>query len=296
MKIWVTGASGFLGRRLSTALVEAGHEVTGLSRRRPVAEFPSVQIDLSSDAAKDEIRNLCRDQGGPDVVVHAACQKPGLDGFSDYVKCNVLTTTNLLESLDPLPRLVIYPSTLSVYGRSDEQPVKETQPTKADFPYALTKRWAETIISKFEAPTQVVILRLPTLYGAGQHDSFVDGLARLALSGQEIELFGFGKTVRDALYVQDAVQAVLQCIAAPPGARFACFNLGCGQRLTTEDYARALVMALKSGSRIVAVDRPSPQPFDLYADISAAQRWIGFQPSALSTSMERYAIELRAQS
>jgi nucleoside-diphosphate-sugar epimerase len=282
MNIWVTGSSGFLGSRLASELTKAGHVVVGLSRR--------AGIDLASDASRKQLQEM----NIPDVVVHAACQKPGPAGLHDYVKSNVMTTVNLFESLDPLPKLIIYPSTLSVYGRCDRQPIRESETPKADFPYALTKRWAEEAVATLAPRTKVVVLRLPALYGAGQEDSFVDGLAQLALTNKPLELFAYGKTVRDAMHVSDAVRAIQQCIDTPPQDAYTCLNLGCGQRLTTEDYARALVTALRSDSPIVPVDRPSTQLFDMYADISEARRILGFRPTELHASMERYARELRA--
>jgi len=69
-------------------------------------------------------------------------------------------------------------------------------------------------------------------------------------------------------------------------------NLGCGQSLKTIDYARELVAALGSNSAIIPVERAASQ-FNLYADISAARKQIGFEPTSLTDSMKLYAAELR---
>ena len=137
------------------------------------------------------------------------------------------------------------------------------------------------------------MLRLPSLYGAGQEDSFIDGLARTAQLGDSIELFSRGELVRDALHVSDVVRAIDKCITQPPANPYSILNLGCGQRITTSEWARALVDALASKSAIIPVDREASQ-FDLYADISAARQQIAFAPTSLSESMKVYADELRA--
>jgi nucleoside-diphosphate-sugar epimerase len=134
---------------------------------------------------------------------------------------------------------------------------------------------------------------LPSLYGAGQADSFLDGLARTAQLGDSIELFSRGELVRDALHVSDVVHAIDNCIAQPPANAFSILNLGCGQRITTSEWTRALVDALESKSVIIPVDREASQ-FDLYADISAARQQIAFAPTSLAESMKVYADELRA--
>src|SRR5262249_16334036 len=117
--------------------------------------------------------------------------------------------------------------------------------------------------------------------------------ARTAQLGDSIELFSRGELIRDALHVSDVVHAIDAVLAHSPGDPFSILNLGCGQRLKTSEWARALVDALDSKSAIIPVDRAAPQ-FDLYADISAAQQQIAFAPMSLAESMKVYADELRA--
>jgi nucleoside-diphosphate-sugar epimerase len=149
------------------------------------------------------------------------------------------------------------------------------------------------MLETFQRYSRIVVLRLPSLYGAGQADSFIDGLARTAQLGDSIELFSRGELIRDALHVSDVVRAIDAVLAQPPREPFSILNLGCGQRLKTSEWARALVDALDSKSAIIPVDREASQ-FDLYADISAARQQIAFAPMSLAESMKVYADELRA--
>ena len=297
LRIWITGCAGFLGTRLAQRLAAAGHHVVGLSRRISTAADHSVAIDLASDEAPEKLRELGEAYGYPDVVIHAASRQPGQHNLSEYIKSNVLTTSNLLEGLNCFPlRQFVYTSTLSVYGVPDSSPVKEIHPIKGENSYALTKYWAEQIVETFQNKSQVIILRLPSLYGWGQADSFIDGLARQAMKDETIELFSRGEIVRDVLHVDDVVEAITRCIANPPEPVFSCFNLGCGTRTTASEYALALVEALGSKSLVVPVDRFPSNQFDLYADIEEARCQIGFHPTGLAHSMRRYASELRTQS
>ncbi len=297
MNIWITGSSGFLGRRLTRAFRSPDHRVVGLSRRScPLADAP-IAIDLASSDACEELKRLRSLFGAPDLIVHTASRQPVGADVSEYVKSNVLTLANMLDSFDEHPpRQFIYTSTLSVYGQPDANPVSEAHPARANSPYPLTKRLGEQLAESFQDRTQVIVLRLPSLYGAGQLDSFVDGLARLAMRNEVIEMYGRGEIVRDALHVDDVVCAIISCVTDPPQDRYSCMNLGCGQRISTREYVHALVEVLESQSPIVAVDRPSPQEFDLYANIGKARRLIAFRPTDLWVSMRRYADELRAQS
>jgi nucleoside-diphosphate-sugar epimerase len=296
MKIWITGCAGFLGGRLAQRFSSAGHEVVGLSRRACAIASRSVKIDLASSSAQAELEALGLESGWPDVVIHAASKQPGSKALSEYVKSNVLATANLLDALrEAPPEKLIYTSTLSVYSEPGANPVGETAATADASPYAATKRWAEQMVKTFQDRSRVVILRLPSLYGAGQVDSFIDGLARVVSQGDPVELFARGCLVRDALYVEDVVEAIASCVTRPLQSEATIINLGCGRRVTTSEYAEALVKAWESESIIVPVDCPVSQ-FDLYADITKARRLLGFNPRSLEDSMREYRDELRAQS
>ena len=290
MKIWVTGCAGFLGSRLVARLAAADHCVVGFSRTPAPDLGTAVVVDLASDRAYEALLAVIDGLGVPDVVIHAAARQPGSNRLAEYVNANVVTTANLLDALSVCrPRQLIYTSTTSVYGVPLDNPVCERAPTSPHSPYAATKLAAEHLCSQFEGST--VILRLPSLYGAGQCDSLIDGLARFAIRGEVIELYGNGDRIRDALHVDDVV--ILGVLDDPPGAGFSCFNLGPGRAISTFEYADALVVALKSRSLLLRVERPSTTGFDLYVDIAKARREIGFSPSPLSQSMKRYADELQ---
>jgi UDP-glucose 4-epimerase len=294
LNIWITGCSGFLGTRLVKHLVAKQHQVTGLSREECAAANQSVSIDLAKPDSPRVIEKLSASSGAPDVVIHAASKEPGPGDLADFVDANVHATSNLIEglTLQP-PRLIVYTSTLSVYGRPAIIPVDESSPAGGTLPYGATKRWSEQMLETFQRYSRIVVLRLPSVYGAGQTDSFIDDVARTAQRNEPIELLSRGDLIFDALHVSDVVSAIENCIAQPPDNPFSILNLGCGERTTTSDYARALVDALDSKSTIVPVDREASQ-FDFYANISAARQQIVFAPMSLAESMKVYADELRA--
>jgi nucleoside-diphosphate-sugar epimerase len=291
MKIWITGGSGFLGRRLTSAWRERGHHILSLSRRASPDANESAAIDLAQE--RDRLNAIAREHGAPDVVIHAASRQPGRYAFTEFVKGNILTTVNLLQALEPAPpKQLIFTSTLSVYAQSHNLPFTEAHPASSALAYAATKRWAEQVLETFRS-AQVTVLRLPSLYGKGQGDSFIDGLAQLALRDEVIELFSRGAVIREALHVSDAIRAIEACIAQPPVEQFCLMNLGTGRRISTLEYAEALVAALQSNSRIVLSDGAALQ-LDCYADIQRARATINFEPTELKESLRIYADELRA--
>ena len=290
MKIWITGGAGFLGARLTAAMVQQGHQVLSLSRRASAIANESVSIDLALE--KEKLNSLAAEHR-PDIVIHAAARQPGRYTLPEFVKGNILPTVNLIEALKPAPpKQIIYTSTLSVYSQSHKLPFTEDHPASSSLAYAATKRWAEQLLETFR-DAQVTVLRLPSLYGKGQDDSFIDGLAQLALRDEDLELFSRGTVLREALHVSDVIRAIQTCIDKPPAKQFCLMNLGTGRKIATLEYAESLVEALGSKSRVVLSDRAASQ-FDCYADIQRARDIIGFQPTELKESLRAYADELRA--
>ena len=291
MKIWITGGAGFLGRRLTRSLMAKNHEVLSLSRRLSDAATASVSIDLATE--NERLALLADEYGTPDVVIHTAARQPGHYTFPEFVKGNILTTTKLLAALESTPpKQIIFTSTLSVYAQSSNLPFTENHPPSSSLAYAATKRWAEQIMETF-TNSQVTVLRLPSLYGVGQGDSFIDGLAQVAQRDEDLELFSRGAVIREALHVSDAIHAIETCISKPPDQQFCLMNLGTGRSISTREYAEALVETLHSKSRIVLSEKQALQ-FDCYADIQLARKVIGFEPTELRESLRIYADELRA--
>jgi nucleoside-diphosphate-sugar epimerase len=293
LNIWITGCDGLLGTTLANHFAKQ-HNITGLSLRNCDDATQSVSIDLSDADSPRLIEKLSSASGAPDVVIHAAAKEPGPGDLADFVDANVHATSNLVEglTLQP-PRLIIYTSTHSVYGRPSVIPVDESAPAGGSLPYGATKRWGEQLLETFQRYSRVVVLRLPSLYGSGAAHSFIDSFAHTAQLNDSIELLSRGELVRDALHTSDVVCAIDNCIMQPPHAAFSILNLGCGQRITTGEWARALVDALDSKSAIIPVNRDAFN-FDFYVDISAARQQIAFAPMSLAESVKVYAGELGA--
>ena len=294
MKIWITGSAGFLGKRLAQTFTAQGATVVGLSRRDSEHAAESIAVDLSNEKSIEVVRQTAKSNGAPDVVIHAASKQPAADGsFRDFVRANVLTTVHLLEGLSETPPAqIIYTSTLSVYPPRVTLPVTENAPPVAQQHYSATKRWAEELVQRWNH-SRATVLRLPSIYGKGQADSFLDGLARLALRGEPIELFSSGELIREALHVSDIVTAIQRCIEQRPTSQFSLMNIGNGRPITTMEYAQTLVDELNSSSELVKSDQKASQ-HSMWADISLAQRTIGFTPTELRESIKTYVDELRA--
>lgn len=292
MKVWVLGAGGFIGRHLVESL-RGVHDVTAFVRPSAAAIRGAVRVDLASARAPAILRLTAKNRGRPDVVFHLASRQPGPHAPADYVSGNVGALAGALGFLrDVPPRRFVFTSTLSVYGRPDRNPVRENAVTRPVHAYAASKLAAEGLLGWLSGRCQVTILRLPSVFGLGQADSFVDGLAKTALRHAPITLFGRGRLLRDALHVRDVVRGLGACLHRPAVRGTVVINLGSGRAATNRDYARGLVKWLKSRSPITSVPEAPPAMFGVQADIERARRFLGFRPMTLDESLRLYAHEL----
>jgi UDP-glucose 4-epimerase len=103
---------------------------------------------------------------------------------------------------------------------------------------------------------------------------------RLAIDGQTIPVFGDGSILRDFLYVDDCVDAILMS-ATCEAASGQVFNVGLDQPSTFRELAEAVVKAAGSGRWEFAPftpERKAQEPGDFYSDISKIRRMVGWRP------------------
>ena len=294
MKALVTGAAGFIGSTLSTALVGRGIDVVGidcftdyygrdikednLAALRAHPKFTFVEAALQT-------ADLPRLLDGVTVVFHLAAQagvrKSWGDDFRIYTTNNVDATQRLLEAVKdrPLSRFV-YASSSSVYGDIAAIPMKEDVRLQPVSPYGVTKLAAEHLCHLYHVNFGVpaVSLRYFTVYGPRQRpDMGFHRFIRAALTGGPISLFGDGQQTRDFTYVGDAVAATMA--AGDRGAPGAVYNIGGGNRVS---IAEVLDLIGQLTGRPLDIRRQSSEKGDMrdtFADTTRARTDLGFSPA-----------------
>lgn len=160
MKLFITGASGYIGGSFLTKALKLGYQVScfdnfsnsniePINKLRQQYKFKFYQTDLKDYR---EISGLMKDFC-PDVVVHFAALKsvPESDIYQSlYTKNNVGGTKNLLEAMkENGVRKLIFSSSAAVYGNQDQQPVSESSDIMPISHYAKTKVECERIITEY---------------------------------------------------------------------------------------------------------------------------------------------------
>ena len=296
MRSMITGVAGFIGSHLAEKLLELGHEVVGVDKfldnyardfkNLNLARFvnhPSFTF-INDDLVNIDLRQLLSQT---DYIFHLAAQ-PGVRSswgmeFSHYSHNNILATQNLLEACKQVKvRKFVYASSSSVYGDTDDLPMRESGGTRPVSPYGVSKLAAEHLCylywKAFGIPT--VSLRFFTVYGPRQRpDMFFHILMHHLLLDEEIPLYDDGEQSRDFTYCSDIVNGLTA--AAFYSGSGDVFNLGGGGEIT---LLKAIEMVEKISGRKVKLKRFDRQRGDVRrtrASLDLARKKLRYKPSIL---------------
>jgi UDP-glucuronate 4-epimerase len=317
MKVFVTGAAGFVGSRLSKALLERGDEVVGfdnlndyyarshkdrhLADLRQVKKFTFIEGDLR-DAAL--LRQLM-EKHQPEAIAHLAAmaavrysaQHPLM-----YGEVNVQGSLNLLDAARVAGRggkpLCVLASTGSVYGSSTPVPFKED--ARADrplAPYPASKRAMELMAHShhhlFGMP--VTIARFFNVYGPHGRPDMMPWQWSVAIHrGEPITLFNGGRMKRDWTYVDDIVAGFVAALDRPFG--YEIVNLGCSCPVENLQFVRVLEELIGKKPIVKEVPAPPSEPIETYADVGKARRLLGYEPKTnVEEGLRRFVEWMRAE-
>lgn len=219
MKVLVTGASGFIGRRVVAQLVAAGVLVRALVR--DARALPGVE-NISADLEDAEgLRRACR---GVDAIVHCAGIAHALDTHGSELdalhrKINFEATVRLgeLAAQQGVARLVFL-SSVKAAGHDGRAVYDESCPIPPHGAYAQSKRMAEEALLACGQRTGmgVVVLRLAMTYGRGGRGNLERMAA--AIRGGWFPPLPRSAAARSLLHVADAVGAIQTALVDPRAA------------------------------------------------------------------------------
>jgi UDP-glucose 4-epimerase len=268
----VVGASGFIGTTLSRKLAATGTTVEACTSGRPftgrAVERSSVQRTRTLYWLASNVNPAVAEER-PDLVERDRC------AFE-------VAVATVATSPDP-PRVVLVSSGGTVYDTSRPPPYDEASPLAPTTAYGRSKvELEEALAASALPPDRKTILRVANAYGPGQQARRGQGVIahwlRSAAEGGPLVLIGSEDTVRDFVYIDDIVEALVAIHDAdhdlPP-----ILNIGSGAGTTLGELARIVLDVVGDGSLAVEV-RPARQ-FDAartWLDTSLAQQALGWLP------------------
>lgn len=289
-KYLVTGGAGFIGSHLATRLVSDGNEVrvldnlsTGsvrnLAHLGDRVEF--VEGDLCS------LEDVTRAVDGVEVIFHQAALASvprSIDKPLDTHHACVTGTVNLLNAarLAGVRRLV-YAGSSSAYGNQPTMPKHEGQVPQVLSPYAAAKMAGELYCQAFANAYDIECVRIRyfNVFGPRQdpnspYSAVIPLFVAALLNGKQPTIFGDGTQSRDFTFVENVVEGNMLAAHAE-GVSGNVYNVACGDTLSVADLLKEICERLDKPYNPAFAPSRTGDVKHSWADISAAQRDLGYQ-------------------
>lgn len=304
----ITGAAGFIGYFLSSALLQQGVKVVGidnlndyydvslkeerLSKLQKYEHFTFVKGDISDKETVEQLFVQYR----PQVVVNLAAQagvRYSIDNPEAYIQSNIVGFFNILEGCRHYPvEHLVFASSSSVYGANTKVPFAVED--QVDHPvslYAATKKSNELMAYSYSKLYGIKLtgLRFFTVYGPmGRPDMAYFKFAKKIMNNEAIQIYNNGDMQRDFTFVDDIVIGISNILCNPPaedenGAFYHIYNIGNNKPERLMDYISVLEQKLGKEARKEFLPMQPGDVYQTYADVSELMKDFDFKPS---TSIE----------
>ena len=312
MTVLVTGAAGFIGSSTADALLRRGEEVIGIDNLNDYYDpalkmarverlrdaFGNAYTFEQVDFGDQDALNAFAEPHRFDRIVHVGAQagvRYSLVNPQAYVRSNLMGQINMLElARHREVKHFVYASSSSVYGGNETLPFRVED--RVDHPislYAATKKADELMGESYAHLFRIPMtgLRFFTVYGPwGRPDMAMWIFTKALYEGRPLTIFNNGEMRRDFTYIDDIVRGVIACLDRPPtddgqekagGSKspHAVYNIG---NHRSEELMRMVGLIEQATGRKAEVEFQPMQPGDVkdtFADISAIQRDLGFEPT-----------------
>lgn len=245
--VLVTGGAGFMGRHILESLTQKAEKIISVDIKRvPEAEKLAGIVYKKYDVRGEKIVALI-EKTQPQVIIHLAAhihdresiQSPLLNADQ-----NIIGSLNIFEAARKVKGVrVVFASTGVAYGKHDCETLTEDLPSKPITPYAISKLAGERYLHFYESMygMSAIALRFGNVYGPFQDTSAESGaigiFASNLLRGESTFVHNDGETIRDYVYIDDAVEAVL---SAAKSSFTGLVNIGSGIGTSTLELYRAV--------------------------------------------------------
>lgn len=236
-KVFITGATGFVGGHLKNHLTSRGYVV-----------FAPTRKDLGDPFSVEAWRKAL-EKAGCETVVHLIAKTHAADAgdpsaLPSYRHINVDITKALLEASQNLGvKKFIYLSSIKAVGEETpiDEPFTEESPCRPEDCYGITKREAEELILEYSRSINTIILRPPLIYGRGVKGNF-SKLLNAVKRGIPLP-FASVQNARSLLYIGNLTKAI-ECILRQPFTGTAIFHVADRKSPSTPELIQTMATVL----------------------------------------------------
>ena len=304
MQVLVTGVAGFIGMHVAKRLLLDGNQVVGVDNlnnyydinlkksrlsqlQYKELDFNFFEIDIVNETKVSQIF-----KGNKfDLVIHLAAQagvRFSLENPNSYLENNIKGFLNILENMRYLDnKNLIYASSSSVYGDSNNEDFKETQDTSSPISfYGVTKKTNELMAYTYSKlyKLNVIGLRFFTVYGPwGRPDMAMFKFTQSIIKGKPIQIFNKGNMIRDFTYIDDVVESISRISVKIIKENslvesYRVFNIGSENPISIMEYISILEKKLNKKAQKEFLPAQLGDVLRTSADSSNLYNWINFKP------------------
>lgn len=275
-KILILGAGGFIGTNLCRRLISDGESIKVFDRpgvdfsnlytyannlNKPTPEIIYDNFNCFSDLTKS--KEYLEDVKIVYHLISTTCPTNSNIDVANEFESNVLATIKLLDSsvANQVSRVVFLSSGGTVYGKTSEAVLQEGSSENPISSYGIQKLCIEKILYLYNElyGLDYRIIRLSNPFGPYQRPNGVQGVISTftwkALNDEAICIYGDGSVVRDYIYIDDAVDGILNI--SSDNATYKLYNLGSGIGTSVNEVVDSIKAAL--GKNIDITHTPGRQ-------------------------------------
>ena len=289
MRVLVLGGGGFIGINLTKALLANRFDIRIFERpNRKAQSFINSEEnlewyegDFSNQIEVEEAMQGC------DAIYHlvsTTLPQNSNDNPAYDVESNVIASIKMMEAARNygVKKIIFASSGGTVYGIPEQTPILETHPTNPICSYGISKLTIEKYLALFHANggPNYTILRLANPYGYYQSPDSSQGVIAVfikkALVGEQIEIWGDGTVIRDYVFIDDVVRAMVACLIS--SICYGVFNVGSGDGYSVNQILERIEYHTeRKTNKIYLSSRKIDVPKNVL-DISKMKATIGWQP------------------
>ena len=288
MNILILAGAGFIGTNLTIKLAQdKNNQITVVDTNDSfftnIREkgFSNVTFKTAALDIDEDFETLLYNQ---DVVYHlVSTTVPGTSNqkITQELMSNVVFTSKLLDACVKMniQKVIFLSSGGTVYGKENKCPLREKTPTNPISSYGVQKVTIEKLLYlyRYLHGLDYRIIRLANPYGPYQRPNGMLGAVTTftykALKDEEIIVYGDGSVVRDYIFIDDAIRAIIKI--ADGENRHRTFNLGCGYGVSIKELITAIQNVL---GKELKINYQSGRKVDVpvnYLDITRYEKYFG---------------------
>ena len=291
MKFLVTGGGGFVGSHLVEFLLGKGHKVKVLDNFSTGKKENIYTFEKDIELIEGDIRNyntVINAVKGTELIIHLAALTPAQRSISDPVLCNEVNINGTVNILDAAGKYdikrVVFASSSSVYGNSEEVPKHEKLTPDPLSPFALTKLTGENYCKIFSElyGLETVSLRYFSVFGPkqdyeSQYSAIIPKFIKTMLEGNQPVILGDGEQSRDFVFVSNIVKATYLASTIDLKEKNTLLNCASNEHTTLNQLVDSINDLLHSEILPVYSEPRKTDIKHLIADISLAQQILGYK-------------------